>query len=340
MTPEELFKELKNGELRSAYYLFGEEDYLKEESFKKLKASALDGVMVDFNFDLFYGGETEISKIIGAASTLPVMSPRRLVVLKDADRLKAPDEEQITAYLEDPLNSTILLLVGRNVDKRKKLYLAFNRSGAAVDHARPYEREMPKWIRWVAGKKGYEISREACSYLVDVIGNDLGAIASEIEKVSLYVGERKSIGLEDVEAVTVDVKARTIFQLVDSIGTKDLKGSIGNLKKLLDGGESPIMVLSMIARQLRLIWIGLDIMKRGGSEGDVKKGVKLPPFVFKNYLKQVRCFSGEELGDAFEGLAQLDIKFKSTGIDKVKALELFLFNLCGNSRRPKMKKSA
>lgn len=329
MKSEDLYRDIKAGKFSPFYYLFGDEDLLREESFTRLKSAILAGGLADFNYDLFHAGEVDISKVIAAASTLPVMAPRRLVVLKDADKLKAAEEEQLLTYFEDPSPSTALVMVGRGADKRKKFFLTLSKKGSAVEHSRPYEKEMPKWIKWLAGKKDLQISESACRYLVDIIGNDLTAIASEIEKVSLYAGQGKRIEVEDLEAISVDVKARTVFQLIDALGEKDLKGSLVNLKKLLDGGESPILILSMILRQLRLIWIGKDILKRGGKEEEVRKKTKLPPFVIKNYLKQVKLFSEEELKKAYDSIFDLDIKFKSSPIDKEKALELLMFRLCG-----------
>ncbi|MDH3975159.1 MAG: DNA polymerase III subunit delta [Deltaproteobacteria bacterium] len=329
MKPDDLYRDIKAGKFSPVYYLFGDEDLLKEESFARLKEAVLAGGLADFNCDLFHAGEVEISKVISAASTLPVMAQRRLVVLKDADKLKAADEEQLLAYLEDPSPSTALVMVGRTADKRKKFFLALSKKGCAVEHSRPYEREMPKWIKWLAGKKDLQISERACRYLADIIGNDLTSISSEIEKVSLYSGPGKRIEVEDLEAISVDVKARTVFQLIDALGEKDLKSSLENLKKLLDSGESPILILSMILRQLRLIWIGKDILKRGGKEDEVRKKTKLPPFVVKNYLKQVKVFSEEELKRAYDSIFDLDIKFKSSPVDKEKALELLMFRLCG-----------
>ncbi|MBE9536306.1 MAG: DNA polymerase III subunit delta [Proteobacteria bacterium] len=328
MKPEELFAELKNGELRPFYYLYGEEDLLKTESFARLKEAALQGGIPDFNFDQFYYGDADVSKLVSAASTLPVMSPKRLVVLRDAEKLKGDEQEMLLAYLANPSPSTTMVFVGRSADKRKKFFSTISKAGGLVEHSHPHEREMPKWIRWLAKKKGVEVSGAAARYLVEIIGNDLTSISSEVEKLSLYVGDSKRIELEDVEAVTVDSRTRTVFQLTDAIATKNLKDSLIYLKKLLEGGESPIMIISMIVRQLRLIWTGVSMKNRGAGEDEIRKRISLPPFIFKSYLRQVKFFREDELAKAYENLFELDVKFKSTRIDKERALELFMFQVC------------
>lgn len=328
MKPEELFAELKKGELRPFYYLYGEEDLLKSESFARLKEASLKGGLPDFNFDQFCYGDTDVARVVSAASTLPVMSPKRLVVLRDAEKLKVGEQEMLLAYLENPSPSTILIFVGRSADKRKKFFSTISKAGGLVEHSHPPEREMPKWVRWVAKKKGVDVSDGAARYLVDIIGNDLTSISSELEKLSMYVGDKKRVELEDVEAVTVDTKTRTVFQLTDAIATKNLKDSLLYLKKLLESGESPIMIISMIVRQLRLIWTGVDMKKRGAAEGEIRKRISLPPFIFKSYLRQVKFFKEDELAKAYEKLFELDVKFKSTRIDKERALELFMFQVC------------
>lgn len=328
MKPEELFTELKNGEIRPFYYLYGEEDLLKSESFSRLKDAVLQGGIPDFNFDQFYYGDADISKVVSAASTLPVMSPKRLVVLRDAEKLKVDEQEMFLSYLDNPSPSTTLIFVGRSADKRKKFFSTISKAGSLIEHSHPHEREMPKWIRWVAKKKGVNISDAAARYLVEIIGNDLTSISSEVEKLSLYVGDRKNIELEDVESITVDSKTNTVFQLTDAIATKNLKDSLVYLKKLLEGGESPIMIISMIVRQLRLIWTGVSMKNQGAGEDEIRKRISLPPFIFKNYLRQVKYFREEELSMAYENLFELDVKFKSTRIDKERALELFMFQVC------------
>jgi len=332
MDAEALFAELKKGELRPFYYLCGEEDLLKAESFAKLKAASLKGGLPDFNFDQFYYGDIDVARVVSAASTLPVMSPKRLVVLRDAEKLKAEEQEMLLTYLANPSPSTTLVFVGRSADKRKKFFSTISKAGGLVEHSHPPEREMPKWVRWVAKKKGVEVSPDAARYLVEIIGNDLTSISSELEKLSLYVGDKKRVDLEDVEAVTVDSKTRTVFQLTDAIATKNLKDSLLYLKKLLEGGESPIMIISMIVRQLRLIWTGVSMKNRGAGESEIRKRISLPPFIFKSYLRQVDFFREDELARAYERLFELDVKFKSTRIDKERALELFMFQICRPSR--------
>lgn len=329
MKAEDLFRSLKNGDVGQIYFLYGDDDFLKDASLEKLKEVALTGAIADFNYDLFRAGEVNMSNLMSALATLPVMASRRLVVLKDADKLKADEQETLLSYLKDPSPSTTLVMSGKDVDKRKTFFSVIKEKGNLVDHSHPYEREMPKWIKWVAKKKGVEISNEAARYLVDIVGTDLASVANELEKASIYTGDRsKRVELEAIEAVTIDMRARTVFQLIDALGTKNLKKSLKNLKRLLDDGESPLMILSMIVRQLRLIWTGLDIMKNGGGEGEVRKKIKLPPFVFKGYLKQVKLFKEDELRSAYESLFDLDLKFKSSPVNKERALELLIFKLC------------
>lgn len=329
MKAEELFRRLKENSVDTLYFIYGNDEFLKQESVAKIKETALRGVIPDFNYDLFHAGEADMSRVLSALSTLPVMAKRRLVILKDADRLKAQAQESLLSYFSDPSPTTTLVMTGREVDKRKTFFSTLDKRGALVEHNHPSEREMPRWIRWVARKKGFDISDQAVSCLVDIVGTDLASVANEIEKASIYGGGAdKRIELEAIEAVTIDMRERTVFQLIDALGKKDLKKSLENLKRLIDAGESPLLILAMIVRQLRLIWMGLDIMKSGGGESEVRKKVKLPPFIFNGYLKQVKLFKEEELRDAYDRLFDLDLKFKSSPVDKERALELLVFRLC------------
>jgi len=329
MNAENLYAELKEGKIRDIYYLSGADEFLKKESYNRLTSAVLAGAMKDFNLDVFFGGAADIGSVISSANTFPVMAARRLVVIKDANKMSAADEEKLLSYIEKPSPGTTLLMVGNSIDKRKKFYSTIGKKFSLIDHSSPYENEMPKWIRWIAKKKGVAISTEAVACLVEIVGNDLASIENEIEKASLYLGERTTIELGDIEAVTVDVKVITIFQFIDAIGSKDLKESLIKLKKILDSGMSPLLILNMIARQLRLIWVGMEALRKGGTDSDLRKKVKLPPSVFRNYCRQLKLFKETEIRCAFDALTALDLKFKSTSVDKEKSLELFTFKLCG-----------
>ncbi len=329
MNAEKLYSELKEDKIRSIYYLYGADEYLKQESYNRLTGAVLESGIKDFNCDIFFGGEVNVDSVITAANTFPVMAERRLVVLKDANRLTAGDEESLLSYISNPSPYTTLIMVGSSVDKRKKFFSSLGKNNALVDHSPPYENEMPKWIKWIAKKKNVSISAEAVRCLVDIVGNDLGSIENEIEKASIYLGDRQTIELEDIEAVTVDVKEITIFQFIDAIGNKDLAASLKKLNKIMDSGMSPLLIISMIARQMRLIWVGIDTLKKGGTDSDLRKKVRLPTGAFRNYRRQLKLFKEAEIKKAFNDLTELDLKFKSTAVDKGKSLELFAFKLCG-----------
>ena len=122
MKAEELLRKLKNDVVDPLYFIYGNDEFLKNQSLAKIKEIALQGAMPDFNFDLFHAGEADISKIMSVLSTLPVMAKRRLVILKDADKLKSQEQESLLSYFNDPSPTTTLLMIGNDVDKRKTFF--------------------------------------------------------------------------------------------------------------------------------------------------------------------------------------------------------------------------
>ena len=138
---------LREGEPGPLYFLYGKERYLVDRAVDLLRARVLDPRTRDFNYELFYGKEAGASRIAQAARTLPMMAKRRLILVRDADEMKADELGGLVSYVSDPAPETCLVFVGEKADQRLKFFSAFKKHGELVKLEPLYERQLPDFVR-------------------------------------------------------------------------------------------------------------------------------------------------------------------------------------------------
>ncbi|MFH2012708.1 MAG: DNA polymerase III subunit delta [Pseudomonadota bacterium] len=329
MTPQELTRHLEKEEVLPVYYLYGDETYLIDEALRNIEERVISSGFKDFNYDIFYGSENVAPEIINAAQTIPALSQKRLIVVKDAGQLSAKDIEQLTSYISDPSPFACLVFIGEKVNLRAKFFVHLLECGVIAQLNHPKERELPYWIQKVAGRFNNKISKDAVALLIEVVGNNLQQLYNEIEKVSIFIGEKRTIEVEDFEAVVTELKVESIFTLVDAVGNKDREKALNILIKILASGEDHLRILGMIIRQFRLIFITKELLQKGLKPTEIGNKLKINRYFLEGFLKQVDQFSFDELKGAFDKFLNTDLALKSSRISKRLILERLILDLCG-----------
>ena len=328
MKPLELQKAINKRNLSPLYFFYGEETFLINQSVNQIRGVLVDPELSSFNLNVFYGKESEPQDIIHSAKTLPLMSDYRLVVIREADQLKASSWQDFVPYFENPTASTCCVFCAENMVLKAEPLKAFKKRGETVRFYHPFEREIPEWIGKMA--KGFQktISREALTLLRVELENDLQKIYNELQKIAIYVGEKDVIEPDDVKEAVADVRGVTIFDLLDCIGSKDREGALIALRKLLEAGEYPLRILTMIARQIRLLTRAKELLKEGSSHEEVGRQLGIRGFYLKGFLNQVQVFSLSRVEACFTCLFYSDWKLKSSRIDKKLIMEKLIGDLC------------
>lgn len=325
----ELERELDRGKILPLYLLYGEETYLVDEAQKRIQSLCLvHNKMRDFNYDLFLGGEASPDAIIDAAKTLPMMAPWRVVVVKDSHRFTAQQVKTFLPYCENPSSSTCLILLGETVGQWKGYLKLFKKQGRVVSFAHPSGSLLTRYIVRGAERMGKEIFSEASELIGEQVGNHLGEIHQELEKLAAYVGDRKRIGVEDVEAVISRVRIHTVFDLTRAMGMKNGPEALRILNQMLESGESHLRILTMMVRQFRLLWIAKEMRSRGIREREIGKAVGIPDFFLQGFLAQLNSFSDRELIEGYRRLFETDVALKSRSTSKRILLENLIISIC------------
>lgn len=329
LKPDQLWQELEAGALRPVYLFFGPEEWLKDRAVAEIEKLALAGAMPEFNCDRFRGREARVDEVVAAARTLPMMAPRRLVVVKELEAWRSEEQERLAEYLEEPVATTCLVLVAAEVDGRRRMARAAAQTGAVVEFKLLYPAQLSALVRELAKSHGKSIEPEAIELLVELKGNSLQILNQELAKLSLYLDAEKRITREHVSEAVADTKLAGIFEFTDAVGAHQVEAALRTFRRMMDAGEAPLAVLGMVARHFRLIWKILELEAQGRKPAEMAAALGLNRFVLeKTYLPQSRNFRLEDLGRLSALLADLDYALKSSRSDREALFERMLFELC------------
>ncbi len=319
--------------LKPVYLIYGAEELLLEQAVNRLRAklSGATDADMEFNLDVFDGENAEASQVIAAANTLPFMSERRLVILRNADKMATDGLNQIADYAGNPNPDTSLVLVATKIAKNMRVYKAIDALGGAAEYKAPAKRDYPRTVVDMFAARGRKLGLEGAEVLVRAVGYDLRRLSVEIEKVIAFTGEERTLSRHDVEQVMSTTAPTSVFDFLDAIGSRDCRSALKLLANLLGEGESIHGIHAMTVRHVRSLLSIRAILDRpdGAHSPDaIAKEVGLIPWQARNLVRQAQRFSGNELVDALRGCAAAEEQMK-TSRDPRLAFERWLIAVCG-----------
>ena len=321
-------KSLESQSFSPLYFFFGEEPYLIQQSVNYIKVCALHGGAADFNYNSYYASDVEISQVRDEVETLPMMAPRRVILLREVQDLTDKEWAALEPLFESPVESSVFILVGGKIDKRKKFYKHLYEQAVHVEFKKPFENQIPGWIRHIC--KGHEltISDEAIQLLHRLVGNQLTEIESEVVKLRDFVGDRKTVDLEDVAQCVSKKREENVFDLTEKIAEGDRVQSLVQLVQLLDQGQSEIGIIALVARHMRILLMIKQGMDQGLSGQRLATFAQVPTYYLQDYVQQARRWSVKKLENSLLILAETDRALKSSPLSSHIWLENMILKTC------------
>jgi DNA polymerase-3 subunit delta len=311
-------------DLKSVYLIYGSEELLLERAVKRLRDRLAAVADLDFNLEAFDGGATSSDEIVNAANTMPFMSDRRLVIVRDVDKLDAAALEALAAYARDPAPSTCLVLVATKVARNSKLYRAVAATGVAYEYAAPKRSEYAGEVVKLLRERGKRISHGAAQQLVDLVGRDLRRLDSEADKLAAYVGETAEVTAAAVSQAVAAGAAASVFELADAVGERDTREALRVLRRLLQAGESPLGIHAMLARHVRALVGARALVARGMSPDAMAPEIGMAPWLARNAARQASRYEPAELARSLAGLADAEEQMKTSSADAGLVLERWI----------------
>ena len=338
-------EQLKSGDFKQVYLLCGEQAYLRLQNKDKL-VKALLGDGDAMNLSRYSGADVTARELIEMAQTLPFFADRRVIVLENTGLLSpktaaksvtgskssssiAEEADRIADFVPQIPDTTSIVWVEENVDKRGRLYKAIAKSqkekaGEILEGMTPDEGDLRAWAAGYFRKSGLQISGRALALFLEYTGEDMQNIAGEAEKLCCYCMGMKEVTEQSIRDVTSPRIKDRIFDMIEAIALRDQKKALGIYMELCALRTAPQVILSLMRRQFDQL---VKIRELSGRmpDSEIARLVGVPSFVIsKKYKPALRMYSSAELLEALEECIAADYESKSGKIDAGIAAEMII----------------
>lgn len=314
--------DIKAGQLKQMYLLYGAEQYLIRQYRDKLK-KALVSEEDTMNFSAFSGSDINQKEIIDLAETLPFFAEKRMILIEDSGLFKKSAEE-LADYLASVPETTCFVFVEKEVDKKTKMYKEVKKLGSAVEFVRQTDETLCRWIEGRIKKNGKNITRNAYTLFIRKTGNDMENIDKELEKLLCYTLDREYIDVADVEAITTEQTENKIFDMVDAVAQHQQKKALELYYDLVALREAPMRILYLISNQFQRLMVVKSMTNQGFGNKDIASKAGCPEWAVKKYQSQCRAFTMEQLRQAIQDGVEYEEAVKTGRMNDQMAVELFI----------------
>lgn len=327
-----VWKEIHNGQIAPIYCIYGEETYLIDETINRLKQQLNKNEETEITyFDL---EESPVDFVLDEADTFPFLSEKKLIIAKNASFLNAArdkekidhDLKRLEHWLSHPPDFSITVFVApyEKLDERKKITKKIKEHSVVIHAQSLSVNDLGVWIQNEFQSYGKKIDDKVLDKLVEMVGPNMKQLQSEIEKISLYLGEETVVTSQIVEELVAKTLEHDAFKMLNAYLSRNHKEAIEIYHDLLRQKEEPIMLVGLLASNIRTMNNTYYLQKKGYSGTQIAKILKIHPYRVKLMLEQRNRPTEERLLKALHQLAEIDLKLKSVSGNRERFLEMFL----------------
>jgi len=310
LTREELKRALKGGRVEPLYLLHGPEDYLRDAAARAVTQLALKGASLrEFNEANFSLTSADVQQAIAAAEQLPMMGDRRVVRVTDFARLRESDEGVLLRYVTRPVESTTVIFVADDLDKRRKLSKTLLEVCVSVEFATLGDSELAAWAKSRLKDLKAETDERTLRQIIALAGPSVRHLATELDKLATAALPDGYISMELVEELVGRSRELSNFELTDHLIARNRHRAMETLRRLLDDGTEPLMLLASSFHRLAL---AKDLMERGAPNEEVFRLVPMPQSKRKDYLATARRADSHALARRIQRIADADLAIKTS----------------------------
>lgn len=353
------------GEIKPIYLLYGEET-CRMRDFEKAVIEASLPVVDRENGLIVFDQDPDLRDLTNQIETAPFWSEKNVILVKSTALFRAPRktkaEEQDEAGEQDemepetvaakpgeddllaalsnmPSYSTVIFSITakkeknsyKEIDKRRKSFKIVEKHGVVLEVAPLHANEAHEWVQERLLTMGKRLERSAAEHIWSAIGVmtsvPIGFLENELNKLDLYTGKRTLITKQDVMTMMSAVPEVSIFTMLEAMSRKQVREALFLLQQQLSAGVYPLIILTLLARQVRLLWQVKEMSANGSSTPALARHFKLPTFVVERLQRQSRGFSVETLQRAMLSIAEADRDLKS-GKATNAVFEIILIDMC------------
>ncbi len=310
---EQLETAFRHRNFKPLYFLYGDETYLIDQAQKLLIEHSLAPHERDFNLDVIYGAEAEATQVLAQCASFPMMAERRVVIVRDFEKLKGNALFQHYAAAPNP-QAIVLLACRTKPNLNAHPYRALKKDAAWAEFKRVRQHEVAGWVTDYLKTRGYRLTPDAAAMLADTVGTDLQTAASEADKLITYAAPRTTFTREDVLHAGGHSREFNVFELQKAVGDGAYGLSASIAEHLLQQSSNPngealriVAILSVyFARLQKLAYC----LQKRMPERAMASEVGVSPFFIKEYIVGARRYPQPRLDQAFAALLAADYELK------------------------------
>jgi DNA polymerase-3 subunit delta len=319
-----IINDIKAGNIKPIYFLMGEEPYYIDKLSDYIEQHLLTEEEKGFNQSVLYGRDVTVEDIVGTAKRYPMMAERQVVVIKEAqDLVKTID--LLESYAEHPMPSTVLVLCYKykTLDKRKKLVKLIAKNGVLFESKKMYDNQGGVWVTRVLQGKGLTIEPKANAMLVEFLGNDLGKINNELEKLQLILPKGSVISPKHIEDNIGFSKDFNNFELLNALGSKNQLKAYQIVQYFSENEKAnpvPVTISTVFGFFVKLLkYHGL----KDKNPKNVATVLGIHPFFVKDYDLALRNYPMRKVSAVVATMRSIDVKSKGVGANALPTHDLF-----------------
>ena len=322
--------------LKNIYLFHGHDNYSASQKLNHWRIE-FEKKYGDLNFQLFEVEKFTASNFSEAVSTVPFLSDKKLIIIRDFLRDGGEEDQKALAEkLDDVPDYCIIVFIEHDKpDARTTLFKKLSKSGQAIEFREPERPQLVQWIKQEFGKKNTRIGNREADLLADTVGPDLWQMSQEIEKLSLY-GLDKPIDEKAIESLASPNMSSSIFKLTDYIAQRNSRLSLRTLNTLLQSGDDLFQIFFMIVRHFRILIEIKACLEKKMDKSQIVQKTREHPYAVQTGIGQCKNFPAEKLAAIYRKLLQVDIDTKSGRIKTLAAdhselrlaLEKLIVELC------------
>jgi DNA polymerase-3 subunit delta len=327
LTRAELDRSLTSGRVEPLYLLVGCESYLRSVAARKITDVALTGTLLrEFNESTFSLLSDPAMGVVAAAEQLPMMSERRVVRVKDFAKLRETDEEILIRYLQNPVDSTVLIFTADDLDKRKKLTRMLLSTCAVVEFAAVRDAEAKSWARARLKELKTTADDRVLTEIIKLVGTNLQTLDMELDKLACAALETRQITMEMVDQLIDRSRELSNFDLGDQLVAGDRRRALETLHRLLEDDVAPVMLLGLIAGNYHRLALAKELLS-SGKRDEVYRLIYGPPAKRDAVMNTLQRSDAAKIARGIKLIADADLAIKTSQATPRLQLEMLVCQL-------------
>lgn len=317
-----LQEDIKSGNFKSAYLLYGDEAYLRQQ-YKERLIHALNPEDDTMNFSKYEGRGIEVREMIDLCETMPFFAEYRVILVENSGFFKNKCDE-LAEYMKTLPEYVRFVFVEEEVDKRSKMYKAVKSCGSVVEFAKQDEKTLMRWAAGILAKEGRKITTRDMELFLTKTGTDMGNIRMELEKLITYTMGQDIVTAQDIEAVCTTRTENKIFEMVRAVTEKNQRRALDLYNDLLTLKEPPMRILFLLSKQFRQLCLAKKMAGEGASQNEIASRLGVPAFVVRNIMSCARSYSIDELEQAERDFVDAEEAVKTGTLQDGLSVELLI----------------